>query len=119
MSNVFRIAVSESKANVPVTVLHLFGDLDSKSYSELESRAASIIEGGSRNILLDLTGVSFMGSAGLRAMHGIASKLKNSTGGGQLKLLKPSEAVARVLKTLGFDQFFDVHSSLDEAVNSF
>ena len=52
-------------------------------------------------------------------MHGMANKLKNSAGGGQVKLLQPSDSVARVLKTLGFDQFFNIHSSLDEAVNSF
>lgn len=118
MSNVLRIAVSEEKGNVPVTILHVSGDLDSKSYLELEAKAGSIIDGGVKNILLDLSGVGFMGSAGLRAMHGISNKLK-SAGGGQLKLLKPSEAVSRVMKTLGFDQFFDVHTELEEAVHSF
>lgn len=118
MSTALRIAVSEEKGNVPVTILHVTGDLDSKTYTDFEAKAGEVIGSGSSNILLDLSGVSYMGSAGLRAMHGISNKLKSS-GGGQLKLLNPSEAVSKVMKTLGFDQFFDIHSSLDGALKAF
>lgn len=116
MSAAIRIAVSEEKGNVPVTILHVTGDVDSKTYQDLEAKAGEVIGGGASNILLDLSGVNFMGSAGLRAMHSIANKLK---GGGQLKLLNPSDGVSRVMKTLGFDKFFDIHSSLDEALKAF
>lgn len=118
MSNALRIAVSEEKGKVPVTILHVTGDVDSKTYQDLEAKAAEAIGHGANNILLDLSGVNYMGSAGLRAMHGISEKLKNG-GGGQLKLLNPSDAVSRVLKTLGFDRFFNIHTNLDDAVNAF
>ncbi len=118
MSEALHIAVSEEKGNVPVTVLHVSGDLDSKTYQELETKAGDLIGGGAKNILLDLSGVKFMGSAGLRAMHGISNKLKNS-GGGKLKLLNPTDAVSRVMFTLGFDKYFDIQSDLNEAVKSF
>jgi anti-anti-sigma factor len=119
MSNALRIAVSEEKGSAPVTILHITGDLDSKSYVDLEAKAGDVIAAGSNKIVLDLSGVNFMGSAGLRAMHSIANKLKGAGEGGALKLLSPSDAVSRVMKTLGFDQFFDVHHSLDEVVQSF
>ena len=119
MSSGLNFTVAEIQSRVPVTVLRLTGDLDSKTYGDLDAKAASLIEAGSRNILLDLSGIGFMGSAGLRAMHGMATKLKGAAGGGQLKLLNPSDAVARVLKTLGFDQYFDIHATDDEEVKSF
>lgn len=118
MSVALRIAVSEEKGNVPVTILHVTGDLDSKTYLDLEAKAGEVIGGGANNILLDLSGVNYMGSAGLRAMHGIANKLKNS-GGGKLKLLNPSDAASRVMFTLGFDKYFDIHSDLDNALKAF
>lgn len=118
MSAALRIAVSEEKGNVPVTILHVSGDVDSKTYVDLEAKAGELISSGAKNILLDLSGVNFMGSAGLRAMHGIAGKLK-STDGGQLKLLNPSDAVSRVMKTLGFDKYFDIQSNLEDAVKAF
>lgn len=117
MSIPLRIAVSEEKGNTPITVMNISGDLDSMSYIELEKKAGEIIAGGVNNILLDLQNVHFMGSAGLRAMHGIATKLKGSDG--QLKLLSPSEPVARVMKTLGFDKFFDIYATLDDALKGF
>lgn len=118
MSTALRIAVSEEKGDVPVTILLVTGDLDSKTYQDLEAKASEVIGGGASNILLDLSAVNYMGSAGLRAMHGISNKLK-AAGGGQLKLLNPSDAVSRVMKTLGFDKFFNIHTSLDEALKAF
>ncbi len=119
MSTALQIAVSESAAGAPVTVLRVSGDLDSKSYTQLESKAAELIIEGKHRIALDLGGVGFMGSAGLRAMHAIATRLKGMGDGGQLVLVNPSQATARVMKTLGFDQFFEIHASLDDALASF
>jgi anti-anti-sigma factor len=122
MSSTLRIAVSEEKGNVPVTILQLTGDLDGKTYSELETKAGEIINAGASNLLFDLSGVGFMGSAGMRALHGISNKIKTAGpngSAGQMKLLNPSDAVSRVFKTLGFDQHFKIHRDLDEALKSF
>jgi anti-anti-sigma factor len=119
MSNPLRIAVSEEKGAKPITVLHLSGDLDSKTYQDLEAKAGEAIAKGADRIVLELSGVTFMGSAGLRAMHGISNKLKSAGAGGKLRLAHPSDAVARIMKTLGFDQMFEIFGSLDEAVQSF
>ncbi|MBS1211442.1 MAG: spoIiaa [Proteobacteria bacterium] len=122
MSSALRIAVSEEKGNVPVTILHLTGDLDGKTYQELEAKAAEIIGAGASNLLFDLGGVGFMGSAGMRALHAISNKMKTAGpngSAGKMTLLNPTDAVARVLKTLGFDQHFSIHTNLEEALKSF
>jgi anti-sigma B factor antagonist len=116
MSSTLHIAVAEEKGSKPVTVLHLRGDLDASTQPELEEKAGGLIEGGAVYILIDLAEIGYMGSAGLRALHSIANKLPEA---GQLKLLRPSESVAKVFKTLGFDSYFDIHIDLDEAVQSF
>lgn len=122
MSSTLRIAVSEEKGNVPVTILQLTGDLDGKTYNELEAKAGEVIGAGASNILFDLSGVGFMGSAGLRALHAVSNRVKTAGpngSAGKMMLLKPSDAVSRVMKTLGFDQHFSIHSDLDEALKSF
>ena len=122
MSSTLRIAVSEEKGNVPVTILQLTGDLDGKTYNELEAKAGEVISAGASNILFDLSGVGFMGSAGLRALHSVSNRIKTAGpngSAGKMMLLKPSDAVSRVMKTLGFDQHFSIHSDLDEALKSF
>ena len=116
MSSDLRITVSEESGSVPVTILHIIGDLDANTQKDFESKAQEIVKGGASNLLLDLSAVGYMGSAGLRAIHAMSTSLKE---GGQIKLLSPSEAVARVLKTLGFDSYFEVFDSVHEAVASF
>ena len=85
-------------------------------------KASEVIGAGASNILFDLGGIGFMGSAGLRALHSISNRIKTAGpngSAGQMKLLKPSEAVSRIMKTLGFDQHFSIHDDLDAALKSF
>lgn len=118
------IMVGEAQGSVPVTVLRVEGDIDAASYKVLQDKASEIIEAGATHILLDLGGVSYMGSAGFRALHAISNKLGGNAAGGlaksaHLKLLNPTAAVARVIKTLGFDVYLDIFQDRDEALNSF
>lgn len=117
MSSTLHITVLVEQGNEHVTVLNLKGELDGSTYKDLEAKAEELMAAGTKNFLIDLSDVSYMGSAGLRAFHSTANKLKENNGA--LKLLKPSDAVARVLKTLGFDQFFEIFTDLDDGISSF
>ena len=122
MNSTLRIAVSEERGNVPVTILYLTGDLDGKTYQDLEAKAGEVVGAGASNLLVDLSGVGFMGSAGLRALHAISNRIKTAGPNGspgKMMLLNPSDTVSRVLKTLGFDQYFSIHNNLDSALKSF
>ena len=114
MSSTLQITVMEQQGNENVTVLHLKGDLDGSTYKDLQAKAEEI---DAKNLLIDMSDLNYMGSAGLRAIHSISNNSKEK--GGAVKLLKPSEAVGRVLKTLGFDQFFEVYQDLDEAIGTY
>lgn len=116
MSNL-RIAIDDER-DAAVTVLVLQGELDAQTFKELEQKANEVISAGSSNILLDLSGIGYMGSAGLRAFSSISNTLKDS-GKGKVKLLNPSDSVSKILKTLGFDKFFEIFSNYDDALKSF
>ena len=62
------IKISIEQGKVPVSVIHLNGDLDASSYLELVSTAQKLYEGGVQNVLLNLTDLAFIGSAGLTAI---------------------------------------------------
>ena len=118
------IMIGEAQGSVPVTVLRVDGDIDAATYKTLQDKASEIIDGGAKHILLDLGGVEYMGSAGFRALHAISNQLGGDDSAGlaksaHLKLLNPTEAVARVIKTLGFDVYLDIFQDRDEALNSF
>lgn len=118
------ILVGQEQGKVPVTVLKVEGDIDASSYKTLQDKASEVIEAGASNILLDLGQVEYMGSAGFRAIHAIANMLNTEGEEGMyrsrhVKLLNPRGEVARVIKTLGFDSFLEIHDDRAAAIASF
>jgi len=130
------IAVSQEKGRVPVTVFHVKGDITVESYERLQQQAEAAVQAGTCDLLLDLTDVTYVSSAGLRAIHQIFNLLRRDqseerdqavrTGvrdgtfhSPHLKLLNPSPNVLGTLKLSGFDMFLEIHSNLREAVDSF
>ncbi len=69
------ITVSTSTARVPVTIMHIRGDIDSVTYQEFETLANNLVTSGARHILVDLTESRFVSSAGLRALHRLFTAL--------------------------------------------
>jgi len=118
------IMVGEAQGNVPVTILRLEGDIDAATQKILQDKATEVVGGGTTHILLDMSGVNYMGSAGFRAIHALTNMLSSEESSTlskspHLKLLNPTDSVARVIKTLGFDVYLDIYQDRDEAVNSF
>lgn len=118
------ITVEHAQGEVPVTVLHLQGDIDAATHGSLTAKAEQVVGEGATHVLLDLGNVGYMGSAGFRALHAISNLLEPEAGTGmgkskRLKLLNPSEDVSRVIKTLGFDVYLDVFRDQGEAIRSF
>jgi hypothetical protein len=123
------IVVSRENGRVPVTVFHVKGEITVESYEELQRQAQDAYAGGMRNLLLDLTEVTFVSSSGLRAIHNIFDLLRgdgtedsdetvrNGVREGtfrssHLKILNPTRDVLRVLRMSGFDMFLDIHADL-------
>jgi ABC-type transporter Mla MlaB component len=125
------ITVSYEFGLAPVTVFCLKGALDSTSYQQLQTQAEQAHTAGTRNLVLDLTEVTYISSAGLRALQHVFNLLRTSAPSESnaamaqglrdgtfksphLKLLNPSPAVLEVLKTAGFDMFLEIHHDLSE-----
>ncbi|NJN95317.1 MAG: STAS domain-containing protein [Anaerolineales bacterium] len=80
MSAEFQINISQQQGRVPVTIFHLQGDvIDANTYDQVEAQVQAAFESGARNLLLDLTKVRYISSAGLRALHGIFLLLRGDT----------------------------------------
>ena len=99
--------------------MRLKGSLDANTQSALEDKAKEAIDSGADYLILDMSGVDYLGSAGMRAIHAITNVLSPDTPGmhsDKLKVLNPSPAAMKVFKTLGFDSFIDIHANVDEAI---
>ncbi|MEJ2106318.1 MAG: STAS domain-containing protein [Acidiferrobacteraceae bacterium] len=117
MSDELIIKVSHMEGRVPVAVIHVVGDVDANTHQALDAKVDEVMAAGAENVLLDLTKVAYMSSAGFRSMH----RLHTLTGekGGVVKLLNPADEVKRLMKAMGFDTEMSAHTDLGQAIDAF
>ena len=126
------ITSSQIQGEVPVTVLHLSGHLHGNTEPELLDHARQAKESGSTHLLLDLSGVDVLTSAGLRAIHNIFNLFTPQSDRAlikqhgdepykspYLKLACPNPNVYYVLNIAGFLQNILIYNNLEDAANSF
>jgi anti-anti-sigma regulatory factor len=126
------ITASQIQGEVPVTILHLSGHLHGNTEQELLDRARQAQEDGSKYLLLDLSDVEVLTSAGLRAIHNIFNLFTPQSDveiihqhgeepykSPYFKLVCPNPEVYYVLNITGFLQNLLIYNNMDEAVNSF
>ncbi len=69
---------SKTVANSPTTViLELDGELDASNYLDVIDRVRQVYAGGARQLVLDLSNLSFLSSSGLVALHSAALIMRN------------------------------------------
>jgi anti-anti-sigma factor len=73
------ITVLQEQGRIPVTVLTLQGNLDSSTYAQLEQHAKEAIVAGARDLLIDMTHVSYMSSAGIRVLTTLFNQLHSAS----------------------------------------
>ena len=126
------ISASQIQGDVPVAILHLSGHLHGNTERELLDRARQAQEDGYEYLLLDLTGIEVLTSAGLRAIHNIFklftpqhdARIINQHNeepykSPYFKLVCPNPNIYYVLNIAGFLQNILIYNNMDEAVNSF
>jgi len=126
------ITTSQIQGKVAVTILHLNGHLHGSTENQLLDHARQVREDGASHLLLDLSGLDVVSSAGLRAIQNIfklftppadmevirqhgAEPYKSP----YFKLLCPNPQIYYVLNITGFMQNLLIYHDLDEAVQSF
>jgi anti-sigma B factor antagonist len=89
-----------------ILVLDVEGDLDEDMVAEMRVAVFSAASERPRGITIDLSGVGFVDTAGLRTL--IASRRRCVAGGIDFTLRRPSRAVQRLLKVTHLDAVFQV-----------
>jgi anti-sigma B factor antagonist len=90
------------------------GEIDFASAPSMQARIIGACEQRhARRLILDLTGVHFMDSSGLRVLLHLQRELAGDEGG--LVLFGPTEEVRKLLTLTGLDQHLTVSDSLEQA----
>ncbi len=132
------IQVFNENGRVPITVMHVDGNIDAQTYEEFQEKADELIDQGARYLLIDLSHSPFVSSAGLRALHQLFNKLRAkdtdnplseqevrrgiSAGtykSPHLKLLNLSKETKTAFELSGFDMFIETFDNKEAAIASF
>ncbi|MCS6969699.1 MAG: STAS domain-containing protein [Planctomycetota bacterium] len=97
-----------------VRVLHLAGYLDGHTFVEFERRLRELFDAGCCRVVIDLSALSYIASAGVGVIINGQHQAKQL--GGCLQLVKPSPAVREIFSILGLDALFTIHDSVEQGV---
>ena len=136
MSEFFIDVCYDEEHDVRVAIFDIEGDIDVNTSKQFEAAVKTAYEAGERYALLDLNGVPYVSSAGLRSLHRVFTLLRSeeskesnaamrrglrdgSFKSEHLKLLQPQAEVADLLKTAGFDMYLEIYDDREEALAAF
>ena len=86
--------------------------LDALSAPDFKARMAGALTGAAPNVVLDLSPVAFIDSAGLAS---ILSLVKGLPEGGELRIAGAREAVRAVFRLTRLDKVLPLHDTLEDA----
>ena len=84
---------------------------------QLREKIKELLEGGNKNILINLANVSYIDSTGVGALVGSFTTIRNQ--GGQMKLSNLSQRVRDILLVTKLLTVFDVYENEAEGTKSF
>lgn len=97
-------------------VIRFSGDLDSMGTHMVENRFKSALGQQDQRVVVDMSQVGFISSAGMAMLLVRGKRLRQH--GGQLLIAGANTRVLEVLSLAGFNELFDVYATLDEALES-
>lgn len=133
-------SLEQTQGKVPVTILKIQGNLDGSNYQEFIDLAKDALGEGTTDLLIDMSDLSFMSSAGLVGLLSISKMMRGEAppdpehgwdafhdidrdrdSGVQqhVKLLNPSPKVEKTLKMSGMNLFYEIFTEKQSAVASF
>ena len=100
-----------------VSIVYLKGFLDAHTAPDFEKTLQSLVDDNRIHIVVNLSGLNYISSAGLGVFMGFIEDIRNK--GGDIKLAELTEKVFRVFDLLGFPLLYDIFQKEDEAIDKY
>jgi len=99
------LVIERTATHGRVVVLRVEGRLDVKTAPLLRSSGAEVAAEG-RNLILNLSGVTFMGSSGLGALLSLHEEFQEQAG--EVRIVEPSPAATLVMQLVSLDRLLGI-----------
>lgn len=101
-----------TRASADRAVVAVAGEVDLETASQLGDHALEALHTVSPHIVLDLSGVTFMDSTGLKVL--LTIQRRADLAGGSFAVAGASRSVRKILTLTGLDQAFPLHDSVED-----
>ena len=98
------------------TVLEVGGEVDVYTAPRLRERLIELIDGGARNVVVDLGKVDFLDSTGLGVLVGALKRLRAVDG--TFRLVCAKEPLLKIFRITALDQVFPIYPSVEAATSA-
>jgi len=109
--------ISDEEIDDQTHVISLGGEIDLYTAPEFKERMVELIEGGKKNIVVDLSEATFIDSTTLGVLVGGVKRLRPSGGG--LALVCTDQNITKIFEITGLDRVFSIQGSREDALASF
>ncbi len=98
-----------------VTVVEITGEIEASAAAQIQEKVLALIKPGLK-LLMDMTDVAFMSSAGLRLLLLLYRQVTGQ--GGQMVLVGLSEEIQDTMSATGFLSFFTIQNTVDAGLGT-
>lgn len=107
----------ETRKEKEITVATITGRMDALTTSEIERSLMHVVDEGEKKLLIDLGGLDYISSAGLRTLLTTAKRIKAQAG--TMVFANLRDHVKEVFEISGFHSLFLVYASVEAALERF
>lgn len=104
----------ETRDSGNIKIVEMSGNLDTNSANQADDRLKELVDAGATNIILNVGGLGFISSSGLRVLLTTAQRLSKANG--QLVLTNLNKTVKEVFSISGFDTILTVCETEEQAL---
>ena len=98
------------------TVLEVGGEVDVYTAPRLRERLIELVDGGARDVVVDLGRVDFLDSTGLGVLAGARKRLRAADG--TFGLVCSKEPLLKIFRITALDQVFPIFPSVEAATST-
>lgn len=96
-----------------VTIMHISGSIDSDTAPQFEHELIGLLENKKVKILVDLSDVDYISSAGVGIFVGMLSDFRDEPEG-DIKACHVSNKIMKVFETIGLDDMLEFYDTIDD-----
>jgi anti-sigma B factor antagonist len=112
----FDFSLTEDKPQSGAHVIAVAGEVDIFTAPELKRSIGAAIDGGAREIVVDLTDTRFLDSTALGVLIGAVKRLRPLDG--RLVIVNTEPSTAKTFEITGLDQIFSIVETREDAIDA-